>query len=97
MTFEFWSADKEHKFRGHIYIGPTSYTHCTCCDKKQPNKLEKGIAVTFKDEHGIVRFVSGSTCFTKHTNLTKNEIPVVGWSFEDVKGKLQASRLRDQG
>lgn len=87
MTFVFWSADCQKFFRGQIYIGPTSYTHCTCCNKKAPNRLEKGIAVTFKDEHGIDRFVSGPSCFTKHTDLKKNEIPVVGWSFDDIETK----------
>lgn len=94
MAFEFWSEDKTQRFRGQICIGPTTHTHCTCCNKKKPNRLEKGIAVTFTDENGTVRYVSGPSCFRKHTDLEEQEIPVAGWSFADVRAGRHTPRVK---
>lgn len=98
MAYVFKTADDSQTFKGHMFIGPTSCTECASC-KRGARELKLGLGVTFQDEAGKVLFVTGTRCFSKHTNIKLRDIPRVGLKDSDLKilgiGKRRRGGVRD--
>ncbi|MBA4078940.1 MAG: hypothetical protein C0508_28175, partial [Cyanobacteria bacterium PR.023] len=93
MAYVFKSADGSQTFKGHMFLGPTSCAECASC-KSGARELKLGLGVTFQDEAGKVLFVTGTSCFSKHTNIELRDIPRLGLSDSDLKALGLGKRRR---